>query len=163
MLRIGFGYDVHKFAPPASDRRLILAGVDIPHECGLEGHSDADVVAHAIMDALLGAAALGDIGQHFPPRDPQFKDADSMELLKKVVTLIAPYKPWNIDVTAVAEQPRLSSHILQMRQNIAHVCETSIENISVKATTEEGLGLAGEGIGAHCVCTIIQAQRVVAL
>lgn len=163
MLRIGFGYDVHKLV---EGRTLILGGVEIPCEKGLDGHSDADVVVHALMDALLGAAALGDIGVHFPPNDARFKGADSCELLKQVVALLAKanWKLGNADLTIVAERPRLSAYIPHMREKIADICGVGVNDISVKATTEEGLGLAGEGIGAHCVCTIVvRGQRIVPL
>lgn len=155
MLRIGHGYDVHKLV---EGRRLILGGVDIPYEKGLLGHSDADVLLHAIADALLGAAALGDIGKLFPDNDPAFKDADSLVLLKKVCTRIAcnGYRVVNVDATIIAQSPKLSPYILQMRSNTARALETDIDAVSIKATTEEGLGFSGErlGIAAHAVCLI---------
>lgn len=151
--RIGHGYDVHRFS---ENRRLILCGVDIPHEFGLLGHSDADVAVHAIMDALLGALALGDIGKHFPDSSPLYKDADSMKLLSEVVSLIHKnnYEIGNLDVTIVAEKPKLAMHIDEMRKNIASACKVHVACISVKATTEEGLGIAGKGIAAHAVCLL---------
>lgn len=154
-MRIGHGYDVHKFA---ENRPLILGGVNIPYEYGLLGHSDADVLLHAIMDALLGAAALGDIGKLFPDNDEAFLNADSMELLKKVVSVLDKngYKIVNIDSTVIAQKPKLRDYIDRMRANIAFVCKAEIRQISVKATTEEGLGFTGkmQGISAHAVCII---------
>jgi 2-C-methyl-D-erythritol 2,4-cyclodiphosphate synthase len=153
MIRIGIGYDVHKLVP---NRRLVLGGVEIPCEVGLEGHSDADVLLHALTDALLGAAALGDIGTHFPPDDEQYRGIDSCKLLKVVCDLLCKHE-WvvgNIDAVVVAEFPRLAGYITQMRENIAEICGAEVGCVSVKATTEEGLGLAGKGIGAHCVCTL---------
>lgn len=155
MLRIGHGYDVHKFA---ADRKLILGGVDIPYEKGLLGHSDADVLVHAVMDSLLGAAALGDIGKLFPDNDPAYKGADSIELLKKVCIAISQkgYNISNIDSTVCAQAPKLAPHIERMRENIAAACGLDVSQISVKATTEEGLGFTGEklGISATAVCLI---------
>lgn len=152
MIRIGHGYDVHKLVP---DRKLILGGVLIPHITGLLGHSDADVLLHAISDAILGACAMGDIGGMFPDTSEKFKDADSQELLSQVVERIkkAGYIIGNIDATIIAQAPKLSPHIQKMRENIAKVCETDINNINVKATTEEKLGFTGnkEGISAHSV------------
>ncbi|MDD6225509.1 MAG: 2-C-methyl-D-erythritol 2,4-cyclodiphosphate synthase [bacterium] len=154
-MRIGHGYDVHKFA---ENRPLILGGVNIPYEYGLLGHSDADVLLHAIMDALLGAAALGDIGKLFPDNDEAFLNADSMELLKKVVSVLDKngYKIVNIDSTVIAQKPKLRDYIDRMRANIAFACKAEIRQISVKATTEEGLGFTGkmQGISAHAVCII---------
>ena len=157
MLRIGHGYDVHLLAP---DRRLIIGGTEIPYELGLLGHSDADVLTHAVMDAMLGALALGDIGKHFPDNDPAFKDADSIELLKKVSSLVLEkgYRVSNLDCTINAEKPKLAPYITQMRGNIASACGISPDAVSVKATTEEGLGLAGKGIGAVCVCLCERVQ-----
>lgn len=156
MFRIGHGYDVHRLV---EGRKLILGGVEIEHTKGLLGHSDADVLLHAVSDALLGAAAMGDIGGMFPDTDPAFKDADSLELLKKVVERLgsAGYRVGNIDVTVIAQAPKLKPHIEKMRANIASACGTDVENINVKATTEEGLGFSGsgEGIAAHSVCIII--------
>lgn len=154
-MRIGHGYDVHKFA---ENRPLILGGVNIPYEYGLLGHSDADVLLHAIMDALLGATALGDIGKLFPDNDEAFLNADSMELLKKVVNVLCEngYKIVNIDSTVIAQKPKLRDYIDRMRANIAFACKAEIRQISVKATTEEGLGFTGkmQGISAHAVCII---------
>ena len=152
-LRIGSGYDVHKFA---KDRKLILCGVEIPHDEGLLGHSDADVAVHALMDALLGALALGDIGKHFPDTEPKYKGISSMELLRRVILLINEKgcEPSNLDITIIAERPKLAPFILQMRENIAAACKIPLDRVSVKATTEEGLGLAGKGIGAHAVCMV---------
>ena len=155
MFRIGHGYDVHRFA---AGRDLILGGVKIEYESGLLGHSDADVLLHAVCDALLGSLALGDIGKHFPDTDPVYKNADSLELLKKCFSLIAEkgYRIADIDATVIAQKPKLAPYIAQMRQNIAAACNTSAENVSVKATTEEGLGFTGalEGIRAHAVVLI---------
>ena len=150
MIRIGHGYDVHRLT---DNRRLVLGGVEIPFEKGLLGHSDADVLLHAIMDAALGALALGDIGKLFPDNSAEFKDIDSMLLLKKVVALIEEkgYALSNLDSTITAEKPKLSPYIVKMRENIAEAFKASPERVSVKATTEEGLGLKGEGIGATCV------------
>ena len=154
-MRIGHGYDVHKLT---ADRKLILGGVHIPYEKGLLGHSDADVLLHAISDALLGAAALGDIGKHFPDTDESFKDADSRLLLRRVVALLLEkgYKIGNIDATVIAQAPKLSPYIESMKNNIAEDCGVSADNINVKATTEEHLGFTGrgEGISAHAVCII---------
>lgn len=151
-MRIGHGYDVHRLT---EGRRLILGGVDIPYEKGLLGHSDADVLLHALMDALLGAAALGDIGGHFPDRDPAYEGADSRELLKKVAELIASagYRIENVDCTVLAQRPKLAPHIPAMRQNIADTLHIDVGAVSVKATTEEGLGFTGDGSGiaAHAV------------
>lgn len=154
-LRIGHGYDVHRLT---ENRRLILGGVDIPYEKGLLGHSDADVLLHAISDALLGAAALGDIGKHFPDKDPQYKNADSAILLKKVAEILvdAGYRVVNIDSTVIAQAPKLAPHIDKMRENIANALSIDKSLVSVKATTEERLGFSGrgEGIAAHSVCLI---------
>ena len=154
-MRIGHGYDVHRLV---EGRRLILGGVVIPWEKGLLGHSDADVLLHALMDAMLGAAALGDIGQHFPDNDDRFAGADSMQFLCEVRDLLdrEGYKLVNADCTILAQRPKLMPHIPQMRQNIAQALKTEIERISVKATTEEGLGFTGDGSGiaAHAVVLI---------
>ena len=154
-IRIGHGYDVHKLV---EGRRLILGGVDIPYEKGLLGHSDADVLLHAISDALLGAAALGDIGKHFPDTDAAYKNADSLVLLQRVNEIIAAagYRVSNVDSTVIAQAPKLAPHIEQMRINIAKALNVSYTDISVKATTEERLGFTGrgEGISAHAVCII---------
>jgi len=155
MIRVGFGYDVHKLV---ENRKLILGGVEINYEKGLLGHSDADVLVHAIMDALLGAAALGDIGKHFPDNDAQYKNIDSMLLLKKVAQLIDAegYKLANIDSTIVAQRPKLAGYIPQMVKNIALVMNVEENQIGIKATTTEGLGFTGEGAGmaAYAVCAL---------
>ena len=154
-MRIGHGYDVHRLVP---GRRLILGGVEIPWEKGLLGHSDADVLTHALMDALLGAAALGDIGHLFPDKDPAYEGADSVELLRQVVRILGEkgFRVGNVDVTVIAQRPRLAPHILQMRQILAEAMGVDTEQVSVKATTEEGLGFSGEGLGiaAHAVALI---------
>ncbi len=151
-MRIGHGYDVHRLV---EDRKLIIGGVVIPWEKGLLGHSDADVLLHAIADALLGALAMGDIGKHFPDTDPAFKGADSMKLLAHVVGLVREkgYQVGNLDATIIAQRPKMAPHIKTMRENIAGVCSVEIDRINVKATTEEGLGFTGrqEGISAHAV------------
>lgn len=156
MIRIGHGYDVHKFS---ENRKCIIGGVDIPFELGLLGHSDADVLLHAVCDALLGATALGDIGKHFPDNDNAFKDIDSRVLLRKTVALLKEkgYKIGNIDATVIAQKPKMAPHIEKMRQNIADDCGVKLDCVNVKATTEEGLGFTGrlEGISAHAVCVII--------
>lgn len=155
-MRIGQGYDVHKLV---TGRKLILGGVTIPHETGLLGHSDADVLAHAVSDALLGAAALGDIGGFFPDNDPKYQDADSIELLRQVCVELYDrgYAIENIDATVIAQAPKLKPYIEQMRKNLAQACEINVNQISVKATTEEHLGFTGrkEGIAVHAVCLII--------
>lgn len=157
MFRIGHGYDVHKLA---EGRKLILGGVDIPHNTGLLGHSDADVLAHAIMDAMLGALALGDIGHLFPDNDDSFKGADSMKLMEEVCRRIDAegYTIGNIDATIIAQAPKLAPHIMAMRENIARVCGTDVSQISVKATTEEHLGFTGEklGMSAHAVALLMK-------
>ncbi len=154
-LRVGIGYDVHALA---AGRRLVLGGIEIPFDRGLSGWSDADVLTHAIMDALLGAAALGDIGRHFPPGDPQFKDISSLKLLVKVKDLLAAngWQVGNIDATIVAEQPRLSEHINRMRENLCQTLEVNVEQVSVKAKTSDGLGFVGrgEGIAALAVAAL---------
>lgn len=154
-MRIGHGYDAHRLAP---GRRLILGGVEIPYERGLLGHSDADVLAHAVADALLGAAALGDIGKWFPDSDPRYQDADSLRLLAHVAEMLAGrgYSVGNIDATVIAQAPKLARFIERMRENIAGACEIGAEDVSVKATTEEGMGFSGrgEGICAHAVCLL---------
>ena len=154
-MRIGHGYDVHRLVP---GRALILGGVDIPHSKGLLGHSDADVLTHAIMDALLGAAALGDIGHLFPDTDPRFQGANSLGFLEQVRVLLAEhgYRVLCLDATVVAEQPKLAPHLNAMRENLAQVLHTDVSNVNVKATTEEGLGVSGQGAGiaAHAVCLI---------
>ncbi len=154
-MRIGHGYDVHRLV---EGRKLILGGVEIPFEKGLDGHSDADVLVHAVMDALLGAAALGDIGKLFPDSDERYLGADSVELLKKVRDVLQEHgwKPGNLDATVIAQRPKLAPYIDTMRKRIADALETDAENVSVKATTEERLGFtgSGEGIAAHAVCLI---------
>mgnify|MGYP004645628397 FL=1 len=154
-MRIGHGYDVHKLV---EGRDLIVGGVKIPYEKGLLGHSDADVLLHAVSDSLLGAAAMGDIGGMFPDNDPQFLDADSLVLLRRVFERLreSGYKVINVDATIVAQRPKMKPYIPEMRMNIAAALSTSIDNISVKATTEEEMGFTGrgEGISAHCVSLI---------
>ena len=158
-MRIGFGYDVHKLVP---ERKLILGGVQIPHETGLLGHSDADVLIHALMDAILGALALGDIGKHFPDTDGAYKNIDSMLLLEKVTALMEEhgYVMGNADCTICAQRPKLSPHIETMRENIARILHTNIQNVSVKATTTEKLGFPGreEGISAYAVCLLKKGE-----
>jgi len=154
-IRIGHGYDVHRLVV---GRKLILGGVEIPFEKGLDGHSDADVLVHAVMDGMLGGLALGDIGKHFPDTDETYRGADSMKLMEHTVALIKA-RGWNIgniDATVLAQAPKLAPHILKMRQNIADACQISVEQVSVKATTEEKLGFtgSGEGIAAHAVCLL---------
>ena len=154
-MRIGHGYDVHKLVPC---RDLILGGVKIEYELGLLGHSDADVLLHAVSDALLGAAALGDIGKHFPDTDPQYKGADSLELLRQVAKKVAArgYRVSNVDVTMIAQAPKLRPHIPQMERNIADALCIELDRVNVKATTEEHLGFTGEGLGmaCHAVCLL---------
>ena len=154
-MRIGHGYDVHKLV---EGRDLILGGVKIPFEKGLLGHSDADVLLHAVSDSLLGAAALGDIGKHFPDTDPAYKGADSLELLRVVGQKVAEagYKVGNIDVTMIAQRPKLKDHIPTMRENIARVLHIEVDQVNVKATTEEHLGFTGDGSGmsCHAVCLL---------
>lgn len=154
-MRMGMGYDVHKLV---EGRELILGGVKVPHTLGLLGHSDADVLVHAIMDALLGAAALGDIGRHFPDTDPQYKGISSMKLLEHVRGLLEEkgYVVENIDATVIAQKPKLAPYIEQMRENIAGTLEIAMDQVNIKATTEEGLGFTGtqEGISAHAVCLL---------
>lgn len=154
-MRIGHGYDVHRLVP---ERALILGGVKIPYALGLDGHSDADVLLHAVSDALLGAAGLGDIGRHFPDTDPAYKGADSGELLRIVGEKVrqAGYKVGNIDVTMIAQRPKLKDYIPQMQQNIADRLRISVTQVNVKATTEEHLGFtgSGEGMACHAVCLL---------
>ena len=158
-MRIGHGYDVHRLV---EGRRLILGGVEIPWEKGLLGHSDADVLTHALMDALLGAAALGDIGKLFPDKDPAYEGADSVELLRKVTALLREqgYRISNVDCTVIAQRPRLAPHIPEMRRRLAEAMELETDRVSVKATTEEGLGFTGEGLGiaAHAVALIEKTE-----
>ncbi len=155
-MRIGHGYDVHRLV---ENRKLILGGVEIPYEKGLLGHSDADVLLHAVCDALLGAAALGDIGKHFPDTDPAYKGIDSRKLLRYVINLINEngYSVGNIDCTVIAQQPKLKDYISDMQKNIAEDCDVDISCVNVKATTEEKLGFTGDGSGisAHAVCILV--------
>ena len=161
-MRVGMGYDVHRLVP---DRDLIIGGVKIPYEKGLLGHSDADVLLHAIMDALLGAAALGDIGKHFPDTDPEYKGADSLMLLRKVGELLSEegYVIENIDSTIIAQKPKMAPHIEQMRKNIADTLGLDISRVNVKATTEEGLGFTGtgEGISSQAVALIMSVENYI--
>lgn len=154
-MRIGHGYDVHKLV---EGRKLILGGVEISHTLGLLGHSDADVLTHAIMDALLGAAALGDIGQHFPDTDDRYLGADSVVLLRHVVALIDEkgYRIGNLDATVIAQKPKLMPYLPAMRETLAKAMGINVDQLNVKATTEEHLGFTGrqEGISAHCVCLL---------
>ena len=156
--RIGHGYDVHRLV---ENRKLILGGVEIPYEKGLLGHSDADVLLHAVSDALLGALALGDIGKHFPDTDPAYAGADSLKLLELVVEKVREqgYAVGNLDATVRCQKPKLAPYIDSMREKIAAACGVSAEQVSVKATTEEKLGFTGEGLGisAHCVCLLVKA------
>ncbi len=157
IIRVGHGYDVHKLC---EGRRLVIGGIEIPYDKGLLGHSDADVLVHAIMDSLLGAAALGDIGQHFPDYDNTFKGADSIELLIRVSLMLREmgYSVSNIDATVIAQKPKLSPYIENMRTRIAQAMQLDINCVSIKATTEEHLGFTGreEGIAAHCVALIMK-------
>ena len=154
-MRIGHGYDVHRLV---EGRKCIIGGVDIPYEKGLLGHSDADVLLHAIMDAVLGAMAVGDIGKLFPDSDPAYKGADSLALTRRVAEVMTEkgYRLGNIDATVIAQAPKMAPYVLDMRQNIAAAFGTDVDNISVKATTEERLGFtgSGEGIAAHAVCLL---------
>lgn len=164
-MRIGHGYDVHRLVP---GRELVLGGVHIPYELGLLGHSDADVLLHAVMDALLGAAGMRDIGFHFPDTDPMYKGADSMELLRRVGQMLrrAGYGVGNIDVTMIAQHPKLKDYIPQMAENIAAALGTDASRVNVKATTEEHLGFTGtgEGMSCHAVCILTEeATKIVRL
>lgn len=154
-MRIGFGYDAHRLT---ADRRLVLGGVTIPHEKGLLGHSDADVLLHSISDALLGAAALGDIGKHFPDTDPAYKGADSLILMKKAYSLVKEkgYTLCNLDVTVCAQKPKLAPYIEEMRKNVAMALKCDLDCVSIKATTTEKMGFTGreEGISSYCVCLL---------
>lgn len=154
-MRIGFGYDAHRLT---EDRRLVLGGVTIPHEKGLLGHSDADVLLHSISDALLGAAALGDIGKHFPDTDPAYKGADSLILMKKAYSLVKEkgYTLCNLDVTVCAQKPKLAPYIEEMRKNVAKALKCDLDCVSIKATTTEKMGFTGreEGISSYCVCLL---------
>lgn len=159
-MRVGLGYDVHKLV---DERKLIIGGVDIPHEKGLLGHSDADVLVHAVMDSILGALALGDIGKHFPDTDERYKGADSIKLLQFVYNLIKDkgYMIGNIDCTIIAQSPKMAPYIYSMRDNIANALNTDIDNINVKATTEEGLGFTGtkQGIAAQSICMLVKVDN----
>ena len=159
-MRIGLGYDVHKLT---EDRKLIIGGVEIPHDKGMLGHSDADVLIHAIMDSILGALALGDIGKHFPDTDEEYKGADSMKLLEHVYNLITSkgYKIGNIDSTIIAQSPKMAPYIESMRSNISKVLNTDIDNINIKATTEEGLGFTGakQGIASQSICLLLLTSQ----
>lgn len=159
-MRVGLGYDVHKLV---DGRKLIIGGVDIPHEKGLLGHSDADVLLHAIMDSMLGALALRDIGKHFPDTDEKYKGINSILLLENVYNLIVSkgYKIGNIDSTIIAQSPKMAPFIEEMRGNIAKALDTDIQNINVKATTEEGLGFTGskEGIAAQSICLLVKVDN----
>ena len=154
-MRIGHGYDVHRLV---EGRKCIIGGVDIPYDKGLLGHSDADVLLHAVMDSILGAMALGDIGKHFPDNDPAYNGADSIKLCLCVADIMSDkgYQIGNIDATVIAQAPKLAPYIDQMRENIANAFKTDIDNVSVKATTEEKLGFTGEGLGmaAHSICLL---------
>ena len=157
MIRIGHGYDVHRLT---EGRDLIIGGVKIPHTLGLLGHSDADVLLHAVADAMLGALALGDIGMHFPDTDPAYEGANSLMLLRHVTELVRKqgYRLGNLDAIVIAQKPKLAPYIGQMRENIAAACHAEVSQVSVKATTEERLGFTGreEGISAHCVCLLVK-------
>jgi len=159
-MRIGHGYDVHRLVP---GRKLILGGEEIPYELGLDGHSDADVLLHAVMDALLGAAGLRDIGYHFPDTDPAYKGADSRMLLRAVKEKLdaAGYRVGNVDVTMIAQKPKLKDYIPQMMENIAHDLCVEVSRVNVKATTEEKLGFTGEGMGmaCHAVCLLEEQEK----
>ena len=159
MFRIGFGYDVHRLT---EDRPLILGGVHVPHPFGLDGHSDADVLVHAVMDAVVGALGKGDIGRHFPDTDPKYKGISSMTLLKAVADLARAdrFRLNNLDVTVVAQVPRLAPYLAEMRENLARVFETRVDSINIKATTSEGLGFCGkrEGMEAFAVASLIRGE-----
>lgn len=161
-MRIGLGYDVHRLT---EGRDLILGGVKIPYEKGLLGHSDADVIVHAIMDALLGAAALGDIGQHFPDTDPQYEGISSIKLLEHVGRLLEEhnYVIENIDATIIAQRPKMMPHLAQMRENVARALQIETNQVNIKATTEEGLGFtgSGEGISAQAICLLLPLMDLV--
>ncbi len=160
MTRVGHGFDAHRFSPR---RRLVLGGVEVPHDSGLLGHSDADVVAHAVSDALLGAAALGDLGGHFPDTDPKWKDADSMVLLEACMQSVrdAGYAVSNVDATIVVDRPKLAPYIGAMRENLATRLQLPLERISIKAKTSEGMGYTGDGTGvaAYAVAAIEKRER----
>lgn len=158
-MRIGHGYDVHRLV---EGRKCIIGGVEIPYERGLLGHSDADVLLHAVMDAVLGAMAAGDIGGLFPDKDPAYKGADSLILTRRVAEVMAErgYRLGNLDATVIAQEPKMAPHILAMRQNIASAFGVDVDRVSIKATTEEGLGFtgSGEGIAAHAVCLLEETR-----
>lgn len=158
MFRVGHGYDVHRLV---EGRRLILGGVEIPYEKGLLGHSDADVLTHAVCDALLGAAALGDIGKHFPDTDERFSGADSMMLLEECIRLLGEngFEPGNIDVTLIAQAPKVSPYTEKMRENLSRTCGIDVSRVSVKATTEEKLGFTGDGQGMSCHCVALIYEK----
>lgn len=160
MIRIGHGYDVHKMVP---SRRLILGGVEIPYSFGLLGHSDADVLTHAVTDALLGACAMGDIGQHFPDNDPKWEGAYSIDMLRSVKDMLKEkgFAPYNIDCTVIMQSPKLAPYIGAIREKLAAALDMDVSYVSVKATTEEKLGFTGTGQGAaaHAVCTIIECEK----
>ena len=160
-MRIGTGYDVHRLK---EGRRLIIGGVEIPYEKGLDGHSDADVLTHAIMDALLGAAGAGDIGQHFPDNDPEYEGADSMRLLRKVVDIISEehFLIENIDSTIIAQAPKMRPYVDEMRRNVADACGIDVSQVGIKATTEEHMGFTGEGLGmaAQAVALLVSPADV---
>lgn len=159
-MKVGIGYDVHALT---ENRKLIIGGVTIPYEKGLQGHSDADVLIHAIMDSILGAAALGDIGKHFPDTDPKYKGSSSISLLKHVAWLIKEkgYEIVNIDATIIAQSPKMAPHILKMRENISVTLNIDIDQVNIKATTEEGLGFTGkgEGISSQSICLLKKSIR----
>jgi 2-C-methyl-D-erythritol 2,4-cyclodiphosphate synthase len=156
-MRVGVGYDIHRFA---AGRRLVLCGVEFPGETGLAGHSDADVALHAVTDAILGAAALGDIGDHFPPGDARWRDADSAALLGQVKrTLLSEYRIVNVDVTIVGERPRIAPRRTEMRRRLATILDLGEEQVSVKATTNEGLGALGRGEGVAAVAVVLLEER----
>ena len=160
-MRIGHGYDAHRLS---EERKLILGGIEIPHSRGLQGHSDADVLTHAVMDALLGAAALGDIGKLFPDTDERYRGADSILLLRQVISLLREngFTLENLDCTVIAQAPKLSPWIPAMRETVAAACGVPVSRVSIKATTEEHMGFTGreEGIAAHCVCLLKESASV---
>lgn len=160
MFRIGFGYDVHRLT---ENRPLVLGGVHVPHASGLDGHSDADVLIHAVMDAILGALGKGDIGRHFPDTDPKYKGISSLSLLKAVADLarVDRFRLNNLDITVVAQVPRLAPYLPEMRENLAKVLETPVDRVNIKATTSEGLGFCGkrEGMEAFAVASLIQGEE----
>lgn len=155
-MRIGIGYDSHRFA---EGRKLILGGVEIPHDKGLSGHSDADAIAHAITDGMLGAAALGDIGTHFPPSDAQWRDADSLDLLRRASVLLEEcgYQVINVDVTVICETPRIGPHVAAMREKLAGTLGIGVKHVSVKGKTNEGMGWIGRGEGIATIATVLIA------